>query len=342
MTRQNRHNGNTITGPQYAEPGSREMPWHVMGKALAPTHQTNLGKALKSAGMDYTVDRVAVFAQDLDGTELGADRSQALVRPMPDGTRKVVGITGTRFTPIPNADAFSIATDLVGDFGAKITGLADFRHGGASIMALALPEQTVALHRRGHGDDVTELNLLVKNHHDGSGALTFALTPVRLDCTNVLPMAFRNAKQVWKTNHTPNAMERVELVRQAIREAVGFHDALQVKGQAMMDTKMVDAEFAKIVARMFPVKDDAHGKVADRKRESQAQVMSLYRESPTLDGIRGTVWGGYNAVTEYLDHFRPVRATSPGAVAQVRAEGQIDGPNVRVKARMFDLFAKAV
>lgn len=338
MARQNSHNANTITGPQYAEPGSREMPWHVMGKALAPTHTTNLGKALKSAGMDFTVDRVPFQVPDLDGTLLDADRSQGLIRPMPDGTRKLVGITGTRFTPIANADAFSIATDLVGDFGAKIAGLADFRHGGASIMVLALPEQSVALHRKGHDDDVTELNLLVKNHHDGSGALTFALTPLRVPCTNVLPMALRGAKMVWKVNHTPNAMERVELIQTAIREAVGAHAALETKGQAMLDTKMVDAEFAKIVARMFPVKDDATGAVADRKREAQGQLMSLYRESPTLDGVRGTVWGGYNAVTEYLDHFRPVRG---GNALLTRAEGQIDGPNVRVKARMFDVFAKA-
>lgn len=336
-----RTNSNTITGPQYGAP--REMPWNVMGHDLKPSSATNLGKALKDAGLDYQVESWKVKAQGPGRVTISADRNQAIVRPMPAGTMKVVGVTGKRFTPVQNADAFSIATDLVGDFGAKIAGLADFRHGGASILSLALPDQAIQVvnrHARGADKghvDLTDLYLLVKNHHDGSGALSFALTPVRVDCTNVLPVAVKGAVRVWKINHTPNAQERVDLAKAAVREAIGFHDALQVTAQGMLDTKMVDAEFAKIVANMIPVKDDATGAVADRKREAQAVLVHLYQNSPTLEGIRGTVWGGYNAVTEYLDHFRPVK----GDPTLARAEGQIDGPNVRVKARLWDTFSAA-
>lgn len=335
MTRQNRHNANTITG--------REMPWDVMGHALKPSSTTNLTKALKDAGLDYQVETWDVQAtrptRDGSGQTLSADRSQALVRPMPDGSMKVVGVTGTRFTPIHNSDAFGIATDLVGDFGATIAGLADFRHGGASVLALALPKQDVTLQTPDRTEDVTGMHLLIRNAHDGSSALTFAITPVRMDCTNVLPVAIKGAKRVWKINHTPNAMDRVDLAREAIREALGFSAAFQVQAQAMMDQRMTDAEFAKIVARLVPVKDDAEGAVAERKREQRAQIINLRRDSVTLDhGVRDTLWGGYQTFTEYLDWYRPVK----GDAAIARAEGAIDGPNVRRKMQMWDLFSSAV
>lgn len=331
---------NTITGPQYGT--SREMPWNVMGTELTGKAHTNLDKALSESGLDFTVRTLPVVAHDGPESEplafhtfIGADKSRAVVRPTKDGDR-VVGMVGTRYTPIQNRDAFAVANDLVGDFGATITGMADFRHGGASLMVMDLQRPIVLTTPEG-GTDTMDLNLLVKNSHDGSSALTFALTPMRLACTNALQAAIGGAKRSWKISHTPNGQERVKLAVMAIKEAVGYQEHFQAVAQKMLDTDMVDAEFAKIVAGLWKVDPDAEGKVADRKRETQAQVIDLYRNSPTLEGIRGTRWAGYNALTEYLDHFRPVKGQEDVA----RAEGALDGPNVRVKANLWKMLAPA-
>lgn len=331
---------NTITGPQYGT--NRDMPWNVMGAELTGKSHTDLGVALKESGLDFDVRTLPVVAYDKADDEalafatfVEAEKSRAVVRPLPQGD-KVVGMVGTRYTPIQNRDAFAVAEDLVGDFGATITGMADFRHGGASLMVMDL-QRPITLTTPEGGTDVMDLNLLVKNSHDGSSALTFALTPMRLACTNALQAALADAKRSWKISHTPNAQERVDLAVQAIKEAVGYQESFQAAAQAMMDQPMVDAEFAKIVAGLWKVDPEATGKVADRKRETQAQVISLYKESPTLDGIRGTRWAGYNALTEYLDHFRPVKGQEDVA----RAEGALEGPNVRVKGNIWKMFAMA-
>lgn len=330
---------NNITGPKYgAQANGRDLPWDVMGSHLKPAHATDLDKALKAAGMDYDVEVWDSQALDpLTGRTLPNPKGQQIVRPTPDGMT-VIGQTGTRFTPIQNRDGFGIARDLCGAGLATISGLADFRHGGASIMALDLGTP-MELRTKG-GTDVTDLFLLTRNHHDGQGALTFALTSVRVDCTNVLPVAFREAQHIWKASHTPNADARQALIHDMIREAVGFREAFTVQAQAMVDQKMTDAEFAKIVAGLWKVDDDATGAVAERKRGTQAEVVNLYRHSQTLDGIRGTVWGGFNALTEYMDHYRPVKGPE-SAAGIARAEGQIDGPNVRVKANLWKRFALA-
>ena len=331
---------NTITGPQYGT--SREMPWNVMGKELTGKAHTNLDKALKESGLDFTVRTLPVVAHDGPEGEpiafhtlIDAEKSRAVVRPTDQGD-KVVGMVGTRYTPIQNRDAFQVAEDLVAPkYGAKIVGMADFRHGGASLMVMDLC-RPITVERDGVSDTM-DLNLLVKNSHDGSSALTFALLAERIACTNALPAAIAGAKRSWKISHTPNAQERVSLAVMAIKEAVGYQEKFQAVAQKMLDTDMVDAEFAKIVAGLWKVDPDATGKVADRKRETQAEVIRLYKESPTLEGLRGTRWGGYNALTEYLDHFRPVKGQEDVA----RAEGALDGPNVRVKANLFKMLAPA-
>lgn len=314
---------------------SRQLPWDVMGGDLTQKHDT-VASALEEKGLDFTVDMRPVFSQDAQGASLEAKNLRAAVRPMPDGSEAVMAVTGKRFTPIQNRDAFAVGDHLVREFGATISGLADFRGGGASLLVLDMPTTIHLEGANGFQEDVN-LHLLAKNAHDASSALTFALTAIRPTCTNALPAAIRDAKRVWKINHTPNAQARVDLARHSILAALTYADAFQAKAQEMLDAAMVDREFDKIVERLWPVAEDKRETKAGQNRlEVREAVQTLYRTSDTLDGIRGTRWGGYNAVTEYLDWGREVRT---GAVG--RAEGALEGPYVRTKAKVWETFAGA-
>lgn len=320
--------------PAYS-PDSRQAPWNVMGGDLTTGH-ASVTEGLKATGLDFTVSMRAAYGADAEGNPIKAENLRSVVRPMADGTEKVLAVTGTRFTPIQNADAFAVNDYLVDEFGAKITGLCDFRGGGASLMVLELPE-TMRLQRPDGGTDEVGLNLLTKNAHDGSSALTFALTPMRFACTNALPAALREAKRSWKISHTPNAQGRVDLAKHAILASLAYADEFTVMAQAMMDQPMVDREFDKIVDGLWRVAEDARESKAGQNRIAiQDEVKALYRTSSTLEGVRGTRWGGYNAVTEWLDWERPVRG---GDVS--RAEGALEGPYVRAKAKVWETFAMA-
>jgi phage/plasmid-like protein (TIGR03299 family) len=316
-------------------PDSRKMPWNVMGGDLTTGHKS-VAQGLEATGLDFEVSIQPAYGQAPDGTVLGADNLRSVVRPMPDGSHKVLAFSGTRFTPIQNADAFAPGQYLVDEFGATIEGLCDFRGGGASLLVLAMPKG-ITLDKPQGGTETLDLNLLIKNAHDGSSALTFALTVMRPACTNALPMALRDAKRVWKINHTPNAQARVEIARQAIIASLNYADAFQAKAQEMMDTTMVDAEFDKIVAGLWKVEEGKEDtKAGENRMRIQQEVKDLYRTSATLEGVRGTRWAGYNAVTEWLDWGREVRG---GEIS--RAEGALEGPYVRTKAKVGEMFAMA-
>lgn len=324
---------------------ARRMPWDVMGGNLEVPQDMRRDLAATLAFRDLnTTTRMApiVAAERAEGEALAfaqftdAPKHRAIIRPL-RGVDTVVGVVGGRYTPIQNVDAFAVAqTILDANPAAQIAGAADYRNGGASVLALDLGTP-VTLRRRDGGTDTTVVNLLVKNAHDGSGALTFALTPVRLACTNALQASIKGAERVWKMAHTPNAEARMDLAHQAIVDALDYRDAFQEKAQALLDTDMTDAAFAKIVAGLFPVAHDAEGKVADRKRETQADLLALFRTSPTLEGCHGTAWGAYQALTEYADHYAPVRSGEVG-----RAENALEGATVRFKMRVAERFMSAV
>jgi phage/plasmid-like protein (TIGR03299 family) len=318
-------------------PESRRLPWNVMGGDLTTSH-ASVEDAMEATGLNYDVEVRDLFsAKNVDGVHedfIHAPSLRTLVRPMPDGTERVLAASGTRYTPIQNRDAFQVGNLLVAEYGAKIAGAADYRNGGASLLVLDLA-QPIHLDRPDGGTDLLDLNLMIKNAHDGSAALTFALTAMRPACTNAVQAALGQAKRVWKVNHTPQAQGRVDLAKQSIIAAMNYSLALQEKAQQMLDTQMVDAEFDKIVATLWKVKDGTEDtRTGKRLLDVQDAVKGLYRGSKTLAGIRGTRWGGYNAITEYLDWGRPVKG---GDVS--RAEGALDGFNVRAKERVWALLA---
>lgn len=321
-------------------PDSRKAPWNVMGGDLTTEH-ANVADALAATGLDYEVEvrDLASIQHDDEGRVINnslieAPNLRTIVRPMADGSTKVLAATGKRFTPIQNREAFKVADLLVSEYGAKIAGAADFRTGGASLLVVDL-QRPIRLPLGNGMTDEMSLNLLIKNAHDASSALTFALTPMRLACTNALQAAIGNAKRVWKISHTPNADARVGLARQSIIAALNYQDTFAEKAAAMLDRKMVDAEFDKIVAGLFPVDDDkAETKVGERRLAIRANIKALYAASPTLEGIRGTRWGAYNALTEWADWGRAVNTGDAG-----RAEGSLEGAPVRMKGRFWDLLA---
>lgn len=326
-------------------PADRRLPWDTMS-GLSGQDFPSVEAALAATHLDYQVsvwDLYGAPRQEAPllgtGNLIHAPELRTITRPMPDGSTKILAATGSRFTPIQNADAFAVADDLVADHGSKIVGAADFRSGGSSLLVVDV-NRPVTLRLPNGTEDVSDLSLIIRNAHDGSAALTFALTSMRLACTNALRASIAGARASWKVSHTPNSAERVNLAMQSIREVVAYQDAFTVAAQAMVDQAMTDAEFSKIVARIWPI---ATGK-EDSKAGQHAQAMredvgTLYQSSETLEGARGTLWGGLQALTEWYDWSRPVRSDDAD---RTRAEGALDGPYARRKANLWDMFLQAV
>lgn len=322
------------TLPQY-DASSRALPWNVLGGDLTTRHP-DVETALAETGLNYTVRTLPSGFLDDDGTfQESGDKFMQIVRPNPAGGLMVIGQSGTRLTPIHNRDAFAVADTLVAEHGATIEGACDYRNGAVSCLVVGLGKIVL-----GDDLDAVDLNLFIRNPHDGSGALSFSLTSFRPACTNAVHAALRNARQSWKISHTPNAAGRVDLANTAIIAALNYRDAFQVQAEAMLDQAITDAEFDKIISGLWPISEGSSERVVERRMAVREQVAGIYQDSPTLDGVRGTLWAAYGATTEFLDWYRPVK----GDAARARAEAQIDSTNpyARRSAQVWDRFAAMV
>jgi hypothetical protein len=118
-----------------------------------------------------------------------------------------------------------------------------------------------------------------------------------------------------------------------------YAEAFQAEADAMIAQACTDAEFAEIVARLWPIEEKSERSKTIGANRSHA-LNRLWRRSPTNEAIRGTRWAAYQAITEYTDHFAPIgdKRNPDGARAE-RALTSASG--ALVKTRAFDLVRAA-
>ncbi len=181
-----------------------KRPWH--GKGTELSQPATAKEALQAGGLDWEVD-FAPLRTDEDPPS-PVIRRVAVVRTdrQPGDWRRVLGVVHREFHPLQNREGVRIFDTLLGH-GKAIYHTGGYLGNGEVIWLLArLPEEI-----RVREDDIVEPYVLLTNSHDGSVAIDFRLTTVRVVCQNTLSLALakHRGKTVFKWAHR------------------GDHDALQ-------------------------------------------------------------------------------------------------------------------
>ncbi|GGK99562.1 hypothetical protein GCM10012284_37460 [Mangrovihabitans endophyticus] len=86
-----------------------------------------------------------------------------------------------------------------------------------------------------------------------------------------------------------------------------------------------------IVAQVWPVKDNASDTTRRNAKQRLGTLKYLIREADTQKTIQGSRWAGYQAITEYLDHYQPAKNDL------TRANRVVTGTTGDLKLAAFDL-----
>jgi len=65
-----------------------------------------------------------------------------------------------------------------------------------------------------------------------------------------------------------------------------------------------------------------------------------YLSSPTIDGIRGTAWGAFNAVTEYIDHIQEFKGGTLTSAEDTKGNSILFGAAQQRKDRAMKALLK--
>jgi phage/plasmid-like protein (TIGR03299 family) len=298
--------------------------WGDVVHGVAPGTGSSAAAMIDAAALAWTVEQHPLEAV-LGDTERGEPSRVAVPRVVANvrsDTRAVLGVVGEGYEPLQNRAAFAFCDAITDSGEAHWLGAAETR-GGARVHALMQLDRAIRI-GDAEGEDVLPL-LCFRNGHDGGLAVTIRVAPFRLACLNGMLLPLEGTERTWKARHTANLDARLADARRTLGIAWRYYDELEEVGGRLIRERMSPAEFERFLAQLVPLPqrrgDATNGGRAVRNAERVREaIATAYRATPDLANITGTRWGALQAVTTYVDHVQPTRATAGRSRQEARFE----------------------
>lgn len=298
----------------------KETPWHRLGHVIekAPT----IEEAIQLANLDWEVNLM-----DLSITNTGTPVThKASVR---SDTGEVLGVVGPNWTPLQNRESFSFFDEFIESGSASLETAGSLRN-GRIVWVLAkinIDQQEVI-----KGDPI-ERYVLLSNEHSGKMAVRVGFTDVRVVCNNTLNIAHNSeASKLIRVKHSRNVSQNVMNIKEVMNLAEQEFIA-NVEQMKMLTRKGINSEDVANYVKMtfFQGVDLKSTRATNRFETTLDKINELIEvgQGSDLKGVKGTVWGLYNASTEYLTHYI-------GKDDEKRLESLWFGQNVKLNSLLLD------
>ncbi|MCM4078259.1 DUF932 domain-containing protein [Paractinoplanes hotanensis] len=324
------HELETFSDGTTAFASARLSAWHQLGTVTQHTMKAEEIMAAAQLG-DWGVRTIPTVGIDIvDGFEvrIPADDRRMTVRRNPvTGATEYLGIVGTDYTVVQNEQCAEMLDRLVDQVGgAHFETAGSLRRGKSVFVTLKLPNAMEIA-----GVDRMDLYLIGTTSHDGTAALRVDASPIRVVCANTQRAAFAHAVGHYTFRHTSNVNSQISQAREALGLMWKYMETFEQAAERMLNEALTMREFEKIVDQVWPVKDNASEKTQRNAKERLGTLKYLIREADTQKAIAGSRWAGYQAITEYLDHFQPAKDET------ARANRVLTGTTGELKLTAFDL-----
>lgn len=315
--------------------GNRGLPWHINETGDRSTELDDLvsgDRMLVAAGLDWVVDQRTLYVPGSDGGFVEVPGWVSNTRMSDD---KSLGVVRPSYKVVQNSALAQFGDALVDDGGAKYETAGSLRGGQLVFMSMELPE-----HIKVEGDDSDYTTyLLLTNGHDGWHKFTAVITVVRAVCANTVSAALGSAQHTFSISHRSDLERRIEEARRALDLTFTFEEQFtEVAGKLAAKT-LSERQVEAILTKAFPYSEDI--KPGKFELTTFAKVFENWKTSDTIaPDMRGTGWGVFNAVTEFLDHEADYKGGKRLDAQSTKAESLLIGRAAATKDRVLDLLLK--
>lgn len=289
--------------------GSEGLPWHGLGQSVESAQHA--ADAIINAGLAWTVRTEGIVTTS--GLEIrDGRRCRAIVR---EDRNEVLGVTGSRYKPIQNVQAFDFLDSLA------VSGVMKYHTAGSlgkgeRIWILGKLDGEITIPKT---NEVINKYILFSNSHDGTSAGRALLTPIRVVCQNTLSLAIGKAKRDGEPGivirHTGELRSKIEEAQRILGLSLRGYDDFEGQVRLAARTRISDAQRKAYFRSLFgpkPVANQEDGtadEVSTQTRKVLERLETLFQSGRGNDekGVRGSVWAAYNAVTEQVDWHSGVR-----------------------------------
>lgn len=291
-----------------------EVPWHGLGRKVE--HPLKFDEAIIAGGLDWEVEKINLETAEYPPSPV--TKRIAIVRndKAPGDRSRVLGVAHRDFRPLQNREGAKIFDSVFGK-GKAVYHTGGYLGYGEVVWLLAkLPKEIKVT-----ASDIVQPYALFSNSHDGSIAIDFRLTTVRVVCQNTLSLALRrqqDANTFFKRAHQGSYVDLETELESHFNSTLKGVDDLEERFKAMMDVKFSKTEMEDLIMYLFP-----NPKKPATKNE-QTPVFKAYMtriknlekgrnivrelknkgKGTDIRGVRDSLWGGLNAVLEYVDHYQ--------------------------------------
>lgn len=302
------HNLDTTNG-QTSFVSAREDAWHSLGTVLPDAFTAE--QAMEHGLLGGWDLRKTPLTTEVGGQKIIVPRQYAVVRNNPVVRKQidVMGVVGEAYTVIQNEELAGLLNALVDESGAHFETAGAIDGGRKVFITMKLPGNI-----RVGGVDRVDNYIAAMTSHDGSTSTQLMVTPVRVVCENTLNMAFSNHSNMFRVRHTVGAHKiLIQQAREALDFTFDYLEEFQSQADQLINTTMTQMQFEELITREFGAPKDAPASTVTRTENKLDEMTQLFADAHTHEGVRNTAWAGLNALTEWYDHFSPVRGTSAGA-----------------------------
>jgi phage/plasmid-like protein (TIGR03299 family) len=269
-------------------------PWHHLGVRLTDEDLYDWPRVCRKAGLEWNVELTPLVTADTQ-----AKVAHRAVRRTSDG--RVLGVVGPRFTVLQNQDAFKWFQPFLDAKEASLHTAGSLRDGARVWVLAKLNRDPLVI---AAGDEV-EKYLLLSHGHDGSLAVRVGFTPVRVVCANTLALAHgSDASKLIRLKHTKDVLTNLANVREIVDAANAEFVATAEQYRLLARHSINQADLRSYVRRVLKVDDQEQ--ISTRTANVIERIIDLFEtgRGNDLPSVRGTLWTGYNAVTEWLSYER--------------------------------------
>jgi phage/plasmid-like protein (TIGR03299 family) len=273
-------------------------------------------EALTKGGLDWTVELQPVKTT-FNGKSIVIPGKFAPVR-MSDG--RPLGVVGASYRPVQNISALNFMDDIIGRGEAVYETVGNLGNGSLIWMLAKIPSISTAV-------DPIERYLLMSTSHNGISPVMVAAIDFRIWCANQIQAAIRKAKNKFRIRHTTNVELKMAEARKAFDGSVKYFNSMDEIFEQLKQIKFTESQLLALVEKVFAAEvvdaEDRSNRQLKRLEGIQEQVVNLSHSGMGTDlpGVKGTAWGAYNAVTEYLDHYTVIKGSKKGASAEEKLLG---------------------
>lgn len=316
--------------------------WHGLGRVL--DHPMTSEEAIAEAQLDWTVEQFPVFAgmpeAVPDGNGGMVEETEYVELPHRANVRSdngtVLGVVSAAYKVVQNGEAFAFLDALVQDEVLRYESAFSLSGGKRVVIVARMPRLATIV----EGDEIAPY-IMLSTSHDGGGGVELGPTAVRVVCQNTYNMAMEaGGIRRLTIMHTSGIMDRLARARDLLGLADGSFRRHTEDCRRLAATNLARAawlEYLDVIVPPLRAIDPDHTPRREKAiAETRERILGLYDNDPCqqMDGVRGTAWAAYNAVSQHVDHL-PRRGATERARSEARFRVTQQGTGHAIKQRAF-------